>query len=166
MLRLIQIHGQLLFDDFALFVKFARIKARIEEHIHDDREKMFKMFGAGFGVKAGVLLAGEGVEVSANAFDGLGNLMRGAAGRAFEEHMLDEMGGAVERFRLEAAAYSNPKANADAGHVRHRRGGDGQAIGKTMDLVPHACSGAALLRPKKEEGQKIVHLAVNFTVYA
>src|SRR2546430_10512891 len=67
MLRLIQIHGQFLFDDFALFVNFARIKARIEEHIHDDREKLFKMFGARLGVKAGVLLTGEGVEISANA---------------------------------------------------------------------------------------------------
>src|SRR5205809_7753895 len=92
--------------------------------------------------------------------------MRGAASRAFEEHMLDKMRRAVERSGFEAAAYSNPKANADAGHVRHRRGGDGQAIGKTMDLVPHACSGAALLRRKKEEGQKIVGRALNFTVYA
>src|SRR5439155_6872842 len=105
------------------------------EHIHDDREKMFKMFGASLGVKAGILLTGEGVQIPANAFDRLGNLMRGAAGRAFEEHMLDKMRRAVERSGFEAAAYSNPKANADAGHVRHRRGGDGQAIGKTMDLV-------------------------------
>src|SRR5438552_16431562 len=108
MLRLIQIHGQLLFDDFALFVKFARIKARIEEHIHDDREKLFKMFGASLGVKAGVLLTGEGVEISANAFDGLRNLMRGAASRAFEEHMLDEMRRAVERRGFEAPHYSDP----------------------------------------------------------
>src|SRR2546430_17426538 len=112
MLRLIQIHGQFLFDDFALFVNFARIKARIEEHIHDDREKLFKMFGARLGVKAGVLLTGEGVEISANAFDGLRNLMRGASGRAFEEHMLDEMGGAIERSGFEAAPNPDPKANA------------------------------------------------------
>src|SRR5216110_2429305 len=123
------------------------------------------MFGAGLGVKAGVLLTREGVEISPDTFDRLGNLMRGAAGRALEEHMLDKMRRAVKRCGFEAPADSNPKAHADAGHVRHRRCGDGQAIGKTMDLVPHACSGEALLRPKKEEGQKIVHLAVNFTVY-
>src|SRR3989442_12349497 len=127
---------------------------------------MLEMLGARLGIEAGAFLAGERVEISTDSFQCLRNLMGAAASRAFEEHVLDKMGGAIERGRFESASYPNPEPHAHTGHMGHRRRGDSQPVGKSVDLVPHACSGVALLRPKKEEGQKIVGRALDFTVHA
>src|SRR6267143_3469972 len=105
---------------------------------------MLEMLGARLGIEAGAFLACERVQISADSFHRLRNLMRAAPSRAFEEHMLDKMRGAIERGRFESASYSNPEPHAYAGHVGHRRRGDSQPIGKSVDLVPHACSGKAL----------------------
>ncbi len=68
--RLIEVHGDLFLDDVAFFVDFGGIEVGVEKHVGEDIEEAGEVFGAGFGVEAGVLFAGEGVEIAAEAFDG------------------------------------------------------------------------------------------------
>ena len=103
-------------------------KRGIEEHVGEDVEQFVETIVAGLGMVAGHFFAGESVEVTADAFDVLGNLAGGTAAGAFEQQVLDEMADAVELRRFVAAADPDPEAEADAGHVRHFGGGDGQAV--------------------------------------
>src|SRR6266700_2352665 len=96
---------------------------------------MVEAIVAAFGIKAGALLAGERVQIAADAFDGLGDLFGGTLARAFEKEMLDEMGDAVKGRRFVASADADPQPKADAGHVRHLRRGDGQAAFEPGNLV-------------------------------
>ncbi len=62
------------------------------------------------GIKAGLLLAGEGVEVTADALDRLRNFPRRPFPGPLEQQVLDEMGHAVQRRRFMAAAHARPKS--------------------------------------------------------
>jgi len=83
----------------------------------------------------GHLLAGEGVEITANALHILRNLPRGAPFGALEEQMLDEMADAVDFRRFIAAADAHPEPEADARHVRHFRRRDGNSVFKPGYLI-------------------------------
>src|SRR5258707_15657069 len=76
------------------------------------------------------LFAGVGVEVAADSVDLAGELLRGAGGGALEDHVLDEVGDAVEVERLVAGAGGQPDAHADGADVGDRFGEDEQAVGE------------------------------------
>src|ERR1041384_2234308 len=95
------------------------------------------MLAASFGVEARVVLASEGIEVTADALDRLRNLLGRTSLRALEEHVLDEMRSPMGSFRLEASAHADPNTDAHTGHVRHECAGDGHAVTEAMDLRSH-----------------------------
>ena len=71
MLRLIQIHRQLFLDDAPFFFDFNRIKLRVEKHVRQHVEQFVETIMPSLGIKAGAFLAGERVEITADAFHGL-----------------------------------------------------------------------------------------------
>ena len=83
-MRLVEIHRQLLFDDVAFLGDVAGRAFRVEKHIRQHVEQFVEPVVARTGIKTGVLLAGEGVEITADAFDVLGNLPGRTLARAFE----------------------------------------------------------------------------------
>src|ERR1043166_7392347 len=90
---------------------------------------------AAFRIKAGALLTGERIQITADALDGLGNLFGGALTGSLKEQVLDKVRDAVERGRLIASADSYPQSQAHASHVRHLGRGDSQAALEAGDLV-------------------------------
>src|SRR5215467_14178778 len=86
-------------------------------------------------VEAGRFFTGERVEITADTFDRFGNFLGGAFLCAFEEEMLDEMADTVHLRRLITRTDANPKADADAGHVPHFGGGNGEAIGHAREVI-------------------------------
>ena len=110
MLRLVQVHRHLLLDDLALLGDVRRVELRVEQHIQQHIEQFVEAVMAGPGMETGRLLAGEGVQIAADALDRLGDLLGRALLRAFEEQVLDEMADAVERGRLVTRADADPQA--------------------------------------------------------
>ncbi len=82
-------------DDFHLLVDFALRVAAVEHHVakHVYRPRQLTL-GYG-GVVNGLLLAGVGVEIRANAFERVVYMPRVAPLRALEAHVLNEMRHAV-----------------------------------------------------------------------
>ena len=114
MLRLVQIHRHLLFDDLALLADLHRVELRVEPHIQQDIEQLVEAVMAGAGMETGRLLAGEGIQVTADALDRLGDGFGRALLRALEQQVFDEMADAVERGRLETRPHADPQAEAHA----------------------------------------------------
>ena len=110
LLRLVHVHGQFLLDHFPFLGDFRRIKSGMKKHVRQHVQQFVETVVARPGIKAGVLLAREGVEIAANAFHRLGNLPRRAPPRALEQQMLDEMGNAAHLFLLAPPAHSPPKS--------------------------------------------------------
>ena len=81
-------------------------------------------------VIAGVLLRGEGVDLAANGVHLLGDAFSGAASRALEQHVLDEVRDARMRLGLVPRATSQPDADADGTHVRHSLGDETDTVGE------------------------------------
>ena len=71
----------------------------------------------GAGIKAGVLLGGEGVDLAAQGVKGPGQVTCRAGFRPLEEHVLDEMGDPGELLRLVAAAVFHPDADGAGAHL-------------------------------------------------
>ncbi len=92
----------------------------------------------GAGVVTGHLLRGEGVEITAHALDRLGDLLRGAARGALEEHVLKKMEDAVLALRLVPAADAEPKADRNALDVRHLRHGELGPLAESFLRENHA----------------------------
>src|ERR1035437_2865624 len=86
-------------------------------------------------MEAGHLLAGEGVQITADPFHRLGDLLGRALPRAFEEEVFDEMADAVERSWLVTRAHADPHAEAHTHHVWHPRRGDSQAVLELSDAI-------------------------------
>ena len=141
LMRIIQAGGDLLLDHLAFPGDVGRGHARIQQHVHQHLEQVRQPLVRRFREEAGALLAGEGVEIAADAFDGPGNLLGRPAPGAFEEHVLDEMSHAIDRGRLVASPHAHPQTHAGAGHLRGRGGDDDQAgrvPGYLRLVTPHS----------------------------
>ena len=75
------------------------------------------MFVQHFDIEADRLLTGEGVEIAADGIGLASELLGGARGGAFEDHVLDEVGDAVEGEGLIAGAGVDPDAHGDGADV-------------------------------------------------
>jgi hypothetical protein len=125
---LVLVHDQLLVDDVALLFQLDRVEDGVQEHVRQHIPKVLEAVGAGFAVKAGVLLGGEGVEIPPNPLDILRDAERGAFLGALEEHVLNEVGSSTEGIGLVPSPHFDPNAQADTAHVGQRGGGDGQPV--------------------------------------
>ncbi len=133
--RLVSVHGPFLEDDVALPVDVGRVQTRMQQHVHEDVEEHGQVGRGGAGVKAGMFLVGEGVEVAADALDGLGDGGGGPPTRALEHQVLDEVGDAPQPGGLVSAADPHPQANGDGRHVGHLGRDDMASIGKRGVVV-------------------------------
>jgi len=95
MMRLIQIHADFLFDDVSFLFDLSGRKLRPEEHVSENIEEVVEAVVRGASMKTGCLFAGERVEITADAFNGLRNLSGGALAGSLKDHVFDEMACAV-----------------------------------------------------------------------
>ncbi len=86
------------------------------------------MVGERFDVEADGLFAGEGIEVAADGVHFAGDVLGGARSSAFEEHVLDEVGDAVDFGGFAARAGFDPDAHGDRAQVIHALGQHDEAI--------------------------------------
>ena len=82
-----------------------------------------------------MVLGGKGVQVAADGLDLASDAPGGAAFGALEEEVFKEMSRAVEPGVFVASADRRPETHANAGHVRHFRRGNAQAVGKRGQMV-------------------------------
>ena len=75
-------------------------------------------------------LRAEGVEVATDGVDFAGDVLRGAGGGAFEDHVLYEVGEAIFFDWFVTGAGVDPGAHGDGAHVGHGLGEDEEAVGE------------------------------------
>jgi hypothetical protein len=83
-------------------------------------------------VIAGVFLRGKSVELAADRVDLLGNVFRGPALRALEEHVLDEVGDPAVLGRLVSRTAGEPDPDRHRTNVRHRFGHETETVGERL----------------------------------
>src|SRR3569623_2087587 len=123
--RLVQIHRQLFADHVSFLLHLDGIEGGVQEHIAQHFPEVREVAMPRFRVKAGRLFRGEGVQVSADSFDILGNLPRAPPPRPLKKQVIDKKRNAAELCGFIASADRHPNANAHAGHVRHVRRSNG-----------------------------------------
>ncbi len=114
----------------------ARMRQDVGEHVEPERDVGLEHAG----VIGGHLDAGAGIEVAADRLDLLGDLARGAARRALERHVLEEMRDAVLVRRFVAAAAPDPDAERSGLQMRHRIGDHDQSGRDAGDFDTHAAT--------------------------
>ena len=102
----------------------------VEDEVGEQVEGGGDVFVEDLDVEADGFFAGEGVEVAADGVDFAGELLGGAGGGALEDHVLEEVGDAVDGERLVARAGVDPDAHGDGAEVRHLLGEDEEAVGQ------------------------------------
>src|SRR5579883_3228653 len=81
-----------LFQDDVLFpAQLLRVDHRVAEHVGEDVDRIRNILRKHFGVVAGVLLVGEGIQIAADPVDLVGDLLGAAPLGPLEEHVLDHM---------------------------------------------------------------------------
>ena len=83
-------------------------------------------------VEADTFLGGEGVHVAADGVDLARDFLGGAVLRAFENHVLNEMGDAIPFGIFVAGTGLQPDTNRGGADVLHLLGDDGQAVGQFL----------------------------------
>ena len=138
-LRRILHHGDLLQHHAALLLQLAVVKARPQRKIADNIHRQGQILIDYLGVVAGAILAGKGVELTADLVHLLGDLPRAARLRAVEHHMLNEMGKAVFFRPLIHGAYPNPTPDGATPDMCQFFSHDAQAVGQCY-VVKHVIS--------------------------
>ena len=100
----------------------------VKDDVGEDVERERQVLVEHLDVIAGVLFGGEGVELPADRIDFLSDVFGRAAGRALEEHVLDEVGDAAALVGLVARAARQPHPDADGTDVRHGLGDESKAV--------------------------------------
>ena len=124
------VHLDLFEDDALLAGDVLGGEGGVEDEVGEEVECGGDVLVEDLDVEADGLFAGEGVEVAADGVDLAGELLGGAGGGALEDHVLDEVGDAVEGGGLVAGAGVDPDAHGDGADVGHGLGEDEQAVGQ------------------------------------
>src|ERR1017187_2619571 len=103
-------------------------KGFVDEEVGEEVKRWSNIFIQHLDIKADGLLPGEGVEVAADGVGFAGELLGGARGGAFEDHVLDEVGDAIQVERLVAGAGGDPDAHGDGTDLGDRLGENEQAV--------------------------------------
>ena len=124
------VHLDLFEDDALLAGDVLGGEGGVEDEVGEEVEGGGNVLVEDLDGEADGLFAGEGVEVAADGVDLAGELLGVAGGGALEDHVLDEVGDAVEGGGLVAGAGGDPGAHGDAADVRHGLGEDEEAVGE------------------------------------
>ena len=137
--RRVDAHPHLLDDDALLALDLLRVEARVAQHVDEHVEGDVAVLCGAADVVAGQLLAGERVELAADAVDLAGDLARGrAALGALEEHVLGEVRDPARLGGLVAGAGCVEEQARDRLCVRHRRRQDADPVRERVSLEdPH-----------------------------
>ena len=94
-------------------------------------------------IEADGFFPGEGVEIASDGVGFAGELVGGARGGAFEDHVLDEVGDAVEGEGFVAGAGVDPDAHGYGADVGDGLGEDQEAVGQAgaADVACGGCGG-------------------------
>jgi hypothetical protein len=112
--------GVLLEDDVLLAGKLAGVEHGAGEDVAEDVEGDVRVLREHPRRVARPFVVGRGVDLAADVLDVLGDAAGGAARRALEGHVLDEVGQAVLVGLLVARARADPDAQRRGGDLRHR----------------------------------------------
>ena len=121
-------HLDLFDDDLLLALDVDRRKRGIEHDIRQDVDGQRQMLVEHLDVVARVFLGREGVELTADRVDRLGDVLRAARPGALEEHVLHEVRDAAALGRFVAGPPRQPDADADRADLRHPLRQDAQAV--------------------------------------
>ncbi len=125
----------LLDDDLALSLHLLFSQQGVLDHVGDDVHRKGDLLEGDLGKVAGHLMRGEGVTAAAGALDGRRDHYRlGPLSRAFEEHMLEEVGDAVDPAVLITGTCSHEDINACGLRARHFGGDDAQTARQCRDM--------------------------------
>ncbi len=124
-------HANFFENDGALTIDFVRRKLRIKDHIGENVEDGFQMFVEDASIEAGHFPGSEGIDHAADGIDFAGDCFGSAAACAFEKHVLEKMGNAVELRSFVARAGANPDACGNGTNVGHGFRDDNEAVGQS-----------------------------------
>ena len=122
-------HLDLFEDDFLFALDVLFREQRIADQIREDVDGQRQVLVEHLEVIAGVFLRREGVDLAADRIHLLRDFFGTPAGRALEEHVLDEVRDAGMLGRLVARAARQPDADRDRAHVWHPLGGETDTVG-------------------------------------
>src|SRR5208283_4039860 len=110
---IVLVHFDLFEDDAAFAGYVLGGECGMKHQVGENLKRNWNVFVEHLDAEADALFGGEGVHVAADAVDLAGNLLGGAVLGAFEDHVLDEVGDAVDLRGLVAGTGLEP--NADRG---------------------------------------------------
>jgi hypothetical protein len=131
---IVQVHLDFFEDDLAFFSNIIGIELGAKNEIGDNVKSDGEMFVENFGVETDLFFRGERIEHSADGVHFAGDSFGGAAFRAFENHVLDEMGQTIFFGDFTARAVADPHTYRDGTDVSHRLGDDHEAVAEDMLL--------------------------------
>ena len=85
------VHRDLFENDFTLTLDIRCIESAVEDHVADGLDRQVGVIVKDTGIKAGVLLAREGIHLTTHGLHRCGDLPCRTRARAFEEQMLEEV---------------------------------------------------------------------------
>ncbi len=106
-------HLDLLEDHRFLSLNVFSSEERMEENVREEIHRQREVLVEHAHVKAGVLLGGKGIHVSAHRIHGAGNLLGGAGCRPFKNQVLDEVGDPAAALRFVARPGVDPNSHRD-----------------------------------------------------
>jgi hypothetical protein len=144
--------ADLLLDDGALALDFGGVEQGVAQAVGEDVEGEVEAVEGDAVPEAGELLAGEGVEGAAGAFDGGADLAGAGAGRrALEQHVFEVVRETEREAGLGAAADTDVHGAGGGLRVVERGGDDAQPVGQRCDgpgglgRRHHGCSAPILV---------------------
>jgi hypothetical protein len=150
------------FEDYAalagdIIVGECRMQHEVGEDFEGDGNILIEYLHA----EADALFGGKGVHVAADGIDLAGNLLGSAVLGAFEDHVLDKMGDAVDLRRLVAGTGLEPNADGGGADVLHLLGDDGEAVGQhlTPNIADFFCHINARVELPQRYATILTHLA-------
>ena len=149
---IVQIHLDFFEDHLALFLHVLGIKFRAQNEVGDHVEGDGEIRVEHLGVEADLFFRGECVEHAADGIHFASNGFGGAALRALEDHVFDEVGKAVFLGDFAAGTVAHPDPHRDGSDVRHSLGNGHQAI--RQDLLLDVANLARHLRIVTQVAQK------------
>ena len=105
----------------------------VVDHVTEDVRGLGQVLVQHPGREAGALLGGEGIHLAADGVGLPGDVLGGAGGGAFEEHVLNEMGRAGLRRGLLPGAAADPNPPGSGADGVNPLGDDAHPIGEGFD---------------------------------
>src|SRR5882762_4362895 len=131
---IIQVHLDFFEDDLALFFYVIGVEFWPENQIRDDVKGDGQVLVKNLSVEADLLLGSKRVKHAADGIHFAGDGFSGAAFRALENHVLDEVREAVFLENFAAGTIANPNADRNGANVGHRLCEDHEAVRQNVLL--------------------------------